>query len=139
MKVKQIMHKGVAWVTPETSLAQAARIMKRKDVGAIPVGKNDRLIGMVTDRDIVCRGLANGGARRARSVGDVMSRGIVYCRADDDVGKALRKMKSRKIRRLPVINEKKRMVGIVALGDVARRVAKSQCADVVRAVSAHHS
>src|SRR5579885_3332048 len=102
MKVKQIMHKGVAWVTPETSLVHAARTMKRKDVGAIPVGKNDRLIGMVTDRDIDCR-------------------------ADDDIGKALRTMKNRKIRRLPVINQKKRMVGILSLGDVARKVAKSQC------------
>ncbi len=139
MKVKQIMHKGVAWVTPETSLVQAARTMKRKDIGAIPVGKNDRLIGMVTDRDIVCRGLANSGGRKSLSVGDVMSKGIVYCRADDDIGKALRTMKNRKIRRLPVINQKKRMVGILSLGDVARKVAKSQCADVVRAVSAHHA
>ena len=54
MKVKQVMHKGVTWMTPETTLADVARQMKRKDVGAIPVGKNDRLVGMVTDRDIVC-------------------------------------------------------------------------------------
>lgn len=139
MKVKQVMHKGVSWVTPETSVAKVAKEMKRKDVGAIPVGKNDRLIGMVTDRDIVCRGLANGKAGKVLSAGDVMTKGIVYCRAEDDVAKALRTMKSKKIRRLPVIDAKKRMIGILSLGDIARKVAKPQCADVVRSVSAHHA
>lgn len=139
MKVKQVMHRGVTWVTPETPVAKLAKQMKRKDIGAIPVGKNDRLVGMVTDRDIVCRGLANGKAGRALSAGDVMTKGIVYCRTDDDVTKALRTMKSKKIRRLPVIDEDKRMVGILSLGDIARKVAKPQCADIVRSVSAHHA
>ena len=138
MKVKQVMHKGVTWVTPETAVADIARQMKRKDVGAIPVGKNDRLVGMVTDRDIVCRGLTNGKANRKLSAGDVMTKGIVYCNADDDVAKALRTMKAKKIRRLPVIDAKKRMVGMLSLGDIARKVAKPQCADMIRSVSAHH-
>ncbi|MGN6516041.1 MAG: CBS domain-containing protein [Rhizomicrobium sp.] len=139
MKVKQVMHKGVTWVTPETPVAKVAKEMKRKDVGAIPVGKNDRLVGMVTDRDIVCRGLANGKAGKTLSAGDVMTKGIVYCRTEDDVTKALRTMKSKKIRRLPVIDAKKRMVGILSLGDIARKIGKPQCADVVRSVSAHHA
>jgi CBS domain-containing protein len=139
MKVKQVMHKGVTWMTPETTLADVARQMKRKDVGAIPVGKNDRLVGMVTDRDIVCRGLANGKTNQKLNAGDVMTKGIIYCSADDDVTKALRIMKAKKIRRLPVIDAKKRMVGILSLGDIARKVAKPQCADMVRSVAAHHA
>ena len=138
MKVKQVMHKGVTWVTPETPVAKVAKAMKRKDVGAIPVGKNDRLVGMVTDRDIVCRGLANG-LSKGFSAGDVMTKGIVYCRADDDVTKALRTMKAKKIRRLPVIDANKRMVGMLSLGDISRKVAKPQCADIVRSISAHHA
>ena len=120
MKVKEVMHKGVDWVGPDTPLIELAKLMRQHDVGCIPIGENDRLIGMVTDRDIVCKGLAQNGfdVRRA-SARDVMTEGIHCCREDDDLAKAVRHMETLKVRRLPVINKSKRMVGILSLGDIS--------------------
>ena len=120
MKVKEAMHKGVDWVSPDTPVTELAKLMSDHDIGAIPIGEDDRLIGMVTDRDIVCKGLAqdNFDARRA-TARDVMTEGIHCCRDDDDLAKAVRHMETLKVRRLPVINKNKRMVGILSLGDVS--------------------
>jgi len=120
MKVKDAMHKGVDWVSPDTPVTELAKLMRDHDVGAIPIGENDRLVGMVTDRDIVCKGLAqdNFDARRA-TARDVMTAQIHCCREDEDLAKAVRHMEELKIRRLPVINKSKRMVGILGLGDVS--------------------
>src|SRR5262252_10319087 len=85
MKVKDAMHKGVDWVGPDTPVVELAKLMRDHDVGAIPIGENDRLVGMVTDRDIVCKGVAGGGDCNDLTAGDVMSKPIVYCRADEDV------------------------------------------------------
>src|SRR5262245_60538079 len=113
MKVKDAMHKGVDWVSPDTPVTELAKLMREHDIGAIPIGENDRLVGMVTDRDIVCKGLAqdgfDAGAATAR---DVMTPGIHCCRDDDDLAKAVRHMEELKVRRLAVINKSKRMVGI---------------------------
>ena len=83
MKVKDVMHKGVDWVSPDTPVTELAKLMCEHDIGAVPIGENDRLIGMVTDRDIVCKGLAqdNFDARRA-TAGEVMTPGIHCCRDD---------------------------------------------------------
>ena len=90
MKVKDAMHKGVDWVSPDTPVTELAKLMCEHDIGAIPIGENDRLIGMVTDRDIVCKGLAQDSfdARRA-TARDVMTPGIHCCRDDDDLAKAV--------------------------------------------------
>ena len=119
MKVKEVMHKGVDWVSPTTPVSELAKLMREHDIGSIPIGENDRLIGMVTDRDIVCKGLAsnNFDARRA-TARDVMTEGIHCCREDDDLAKAMHHMEKLQLRRLPVINKSKRMVGIISLGDV---------------------
>ena len=121
MKVKDAMHKGVDWVSPDTPVTELAKLMRDHDVGAIPIGENDRLIGMVTDRDIVCKGLArddfDAGGATAR---DVMTTEIHCCREDDALVKAVRHMEELKVRRLPVINKNKRMIGILSLGDVSR-------------------
>jgi CBS domain-containing protein len=111
MKVKDVMQRGVDWVSPDTPVTELAKLMREHDIGAIPIGENDRLIGMVTDRDIVCKGLAqdNFDADRA-TAGDVMTPGIHCCRGDDDLAKAIRHMETLKVRRLPVINKSKRMV-----------------------------
>jgi CBS domain-containing protein len=121
MKVKEVMHKGVDWVGPDTPVTDLAKLMRKHDIGAIPIGEDDQLIGMVTDRDIVCKGLAEDSfdARRA-TARDVMTPGIHCCREDDDLAKAVRHMEALKIRRLPVINKDKRMVGILSRHDVAR-------------------
>jgi CBS domain-containing protein len=139
MKVKEAMHKGVQWVGPDTPVTELAKLMRKHDVGAIPIGENDRLIGMVTDRDIVCKGLAKDSfdARRA-TASDVMTPGIHCCREDDDLAKAVRHMETLKIRRLPVINKSTRMVGILSLGDIGHVVPGDLLSECVKSVSAHH-
>jgi CBS domain-containing protein len=139
MKVKDAMHKGVDWVSPETPVAELAKLMSQHDIGAIPIGENDRLIGMVTDRDIVCKGLAQDGFDASQTTArDVMTPGIHCCREDDDLAKAVRHMETLKVRRLPVINKNKRMVGILSLGDVSHSAAGDLLTEWVKTVSAHH-
>jgi CBS domain-containing protein len=138
MKVKNAMHKGAEWVAPETPIAQVARKMKELDVGSIPVGENDKLIGMVTDRDITCRAVANGRDVGKLTARDVMTKGIFYCRDSEELDDALRIMESRKIRRLPVIDEKKRMVGMLSLGDVSHAASHELSGELCAAVSEHH-
>jgi CBS domain-containing protein len=139
MKVKEVMHGGVTWVSPNTPILELAKKMQAADVGSIPVGENDRLVGMVTDRDIVCRGLAGGKDLSKLTARDVMTSGIVYCRTDDDVGTAIDTMKNKKIRRLTVLDASKRMVGMLSLGDLSDKAGPTQFADVMRAVSSHHA
>jgi CBS domain-containing protein len=140
MKVKEAMHKGVDWVGSDTPVTDLAKLMRQHDIGAIPIGENDRLIGMVTDRDIVCKGLAENSfdARRA-TARDVMTPGIHCCGEDDDLAKAVRHMEELKVRRLPVINKNKRMVGILSLGDVSRSAPSDLLSEIVKSVSAHHN
>ena len=139
MKVKEAMHKGVDWVDPDTPITDLAKLMRQHDIGAIPIGENDRLIGMVTDRDIVCKGLAEDSfdARRA-TARDVMTPGIHCCREDDDLAKAVRHMEELKVRRLPVINKSKRMIGILSLGDVSRSAPSDLLSEILKSVSGHH-
>ena len=139
MKVKEAMHRGVEWVGPETPVSELAKLMRQRDIGSIPIGENDRLVGMVTDRDIVCKGLAQDGFDANRATArDVMTPGIHCCREDDDLAKAIRHMEQLQIRRLPVINKGKRMVGILALGDVSHSAPTELVSECVRSVSAHH-
>jgi len=139
MKVKDVMHKGVDWVSPDTPVTELAKLMRDHDVGAIPIGENDRLVGMVTDRDIVCKGLAHDSfdARQA-TAREVMTATIHCCREDDDLAKAVRHMEQLKVRRLPVINKNKRMVGILSLGDVSHSASGDLLSECVKSVSAHH-
>jgi CBS domain-containing protein len=139
MKVKDAMHKGVEWVGPDTPIAEIAKLMRGRDIGAVPIGDNDKLIGMVTDRDIVCNGLAKDGFDSAKSKArDVMTPGIHCCRDDDDLAKAVEHMESLRVRRLPVINKSKRMVGILSLGDLGHTAQREVVAEYVKSVSAHH-
>ncbi|MDQ8700124.1 CBS domain-containing protein [Hyphomicrobium sp. LHD-15] len=139
MKVKDAMHKGVEWVGPDTPITEIAKLMRGRDIGAVPIGDNDKLIGMVTDRDIVCSGLAKDGFDPGRSTArDVMTSGIHCCRDDDDLTKAVAHMESLRVRRLPVINKSKRMVGILSLGDLGHTAQREVVAEYVKSVSAHH-
>jgi len=133
------MHKGVDWVSPDTPVTELAKLMRDHDVGAIPIGENDRLVGMVTDRDIVCKGLARDtfDAHRA-TARDVMTAEIHCCREDDDLAKAVRHMEELKVRRLPVINKSKRMIGILSLGDVSQSAPVDLLSECIKSVSAHH-
>ena len=139
MKVKEAMHKGVEWVGPDTPVTELAKLMCTHNIGAIPIGENDRLIGMVTDRDIVCKGLAQEDFDVHRATArDVMTPGIHCCREDDDLAKAVRHMEALGLRRLPVINKGKRMVGMLALGDVGVLAPNDLLSEYVKHVSAHH-
>jgi len=138
MKVKTAMHKGVTWVEPTTSIEQLARLMREHDIGAIPIGENDRLVGMVTDRDVVCRCIAAGLDPKTTTARDVMTEGIIFCIDKQELDDAARIMETKKVRRLPVINGKKRMIGMLSLGDVYHRAPDHLGGEVMHAVSAHH-
>ncbi|MBN8605307.1 MAG: CBS domain-containing protein [Caulobacterales bacterium] len=138
MKVKDAMHVGVKWAEPDTSVVELAHMMRCHDVGAIPIGQNDRLIGIVTDRDIICRGVADRKDLSALKARDIMTPGVVWCSADEDLLDAVRRMEARKVRRMPVINADKRMVGILALGDISASASKALSGQVLGHVSAHH-
>lgn len=119
MLVNEIMTPTVHLVSPETTLREAAVALRDRDVGALPVGDNDRLVGMVTDRDIAVRGVAEGMDPTIDRVAAVMSEQVLYCFDDQPVEDARTYMKGKQVRRLPVLNRQKRLVGILALGDMA--------------------
>jgi CBS domain-containing protein len=129
MQVREVMTPGAECTRPDASLQQAAGRMKALDVGALPVcGDNDRLVGMLTDRDITVRAVAEGRDPKSARVQDAMSEGIDYCFEDDDVAEAARHMRDKQIRRLVVLNHDKRLVGIVSLGDLALETGDEQLA-----------
>lgn len=119
MHVKDLMSTSFKIISPDTTLRQAAEIMRDHDLGYLPVGENDRLKGAVTDRDIVVRGIASG-LDGGESVERVMTERISYCFDDDTIKEAAEVMKSEQIRRLVVLNESKRVCGVISLGDIAR-------------------
>src|SRR4051812_33080336 len=119
MKVNQIMTAHASCVAPDNTLVEAAGLMRELDVGALPVCDGDRIEGMVTDRDIVLRGVADGRDANTATVRDVMSPGAISVFADQEVEEVARLMEEKQIRRLPVLNRSRRIVGIVSLGDLA--------------------
>ena len=139
MKVKDAMHRGVDWVGPDTPVIELAKLMREHDIGAVPIGENDQLIGMITDRDIVCKGLALGEFdAELTTARDIMTEGIHCCREDDDLAKAVHHMEELRVRRLPVINKNRRMVGILSLGDVSNFAPNDLLSKYIKSVSSHH-
>jgi len=121
MKLKDILTKNPRVIGPDAMICEAARIMKKCDIGMLPVCDGERLVGAITDRDLAIRAVADGCDPLSTKVRDVMTSGICYCFEDQDLAEAGRLMEERQIRRLPVINRDKRLVGIVSLGDFAVR------------------
>ena len=119
MQLKDVMTPGVEVIAPEASIYEAAEKMSHLDVGPLPVCDGERLVGMLTDRDITVRAVAAGRDPRMTQVRDVMTPDVVYGFEDQDVQDAVRLMEQYQIRRLPVLNRSKRLVGIVSLGDLA--------------------
>ncbi len=117
-QLKDLMSRDVKVVSPDTTIDEAARIMRDGDFGMLPVGENDRMIGAVSDRDIAIRAVAEGKGPGTK-VREIMSTGICWAFEDDTVEGAAKIMSERQVRRLPVVNRDKRLVGIVALGDFA--------------------
>ncbi|GGD10637.1 CBS domain-containing protein [Aquisalinus flavus] len=133
--IRDIMTTDVTFATPGTSIAQAAQMMRDGDIGALPVGENDRLVGMITDRDIVIRCVAEGGDVNAADVRSAMTDTIRYCRENQTVDEVCRNMGDIQMRRLPVVNDEDRLVGIVSLGDLAARGSADQGGEALRDVA----
>ena len=129
-KLSEVMTKNVQIISPDATIKEAAQQMRGGDFGMLPVGEDDRMIGAISDRDIAIRAIAEGKESSTR-VRDVMSGGIVWAYETDTIEDAARIMSENQVRRLPVVNKDKRLVGIVALGDFA-----IDSADIVPAAEA---
>ena len=138
MNVEDAMHGPAEWVTVDTPVNEVADRMAKDDIGALPVGKDDRLVGMITDRDLATRVVAKGLDPRKALAEHVMTPNILYCRTGESVEDAVHLMDQLKIRRLPVLNHEKRMVGMLSLGDVAHAAPLQLAGELTRAVADHH-
>ena len=134
MKIRDVISKDVQVARPEDTLQNVAGRMAAGDFGFIPVADGDRLIGALTDRDIVVRAVASGAGPEARVL-DVLSRDALVVRADDDLKVALDLMSSRQIRRLPVVDKDGRLVGVVSLGDLSTRVKERYAGEALEEIS----
>jgi CBS domain-containing protein len=120
-KIRDVMTEGVELIDPEATLSDAAVRMAETDLGILPVGEDDRLIGVVTDRDLVVRGLAQGSDPNETRIREVMTDRVLYCFDDQEPSKAADDMAKQQIRRMPVVNRDKRLIGMVSLADIARK------------------
>jgi CBS domain-containing protein len=120
MRVREIMTSNVECLEPEATLKDIAQEMKSLDVGFIPICENDRLVGTVTDRDIVIRAVADGNDVNTIKARDIMSREIVYAFEEDDVKDVAEKMREKDVRRILIMDESKRLVGVVSIGDISK-------------------
>lgn len=139
MEISKAMHKNADWVSADTPVAEVAKLMKEHDIGSVPVGENDRLVGMITDRDIALRVVAEGRDMKKTLAKEIMTPGIVYCQTHQTVEDAIHLMDQKKIRRMPVLDGKKRMVGMLSLGDISHAVSRDLTGELARAVSDHHA
>jgi CBS domain-containing protein len=119
MKVSEVMTPEVKSIHPQAGLPEAAMAMRTLDVGSLPVLEGDRLVGIVTDRDIAVRAVAEGRDLATALVGDVMTKTVVHVFEDQDVDDAVERMATWQVRRLPVVNRQRRLVGILSLADLA--------------------
>ncbi len=137
MLVREAMSKDVEWIAPDTPLQEAALKMRDLDVGSLPVGAKDKVIGMITDRDIACRGVAVGCDPASTLVAEIMTKKVTWCYDDQDVTEAAQLMEKEQLHRLPVMNREKRMTGMLSLGDLALHAPHELSGEVVEAVSRH--
>lgn len=135
MLVREAMTQHAEWIVPETSLAEVAQKMRDKGIGCLPVGTNDRMVGMITDRDLACRAVADGLNPTTATAKQVMTKGVIWCFDDDDIEGAIRRMEEKKIHHMPVINHQKRLIGILSLSDLALRGPQELARNVSRLVS----
>ncbi len=140
MKIRDVMTSSVDWVTPSTSVIDIAKMMKKNDVGSVPVCEGDKLMGIITDRDIVLKVVAVGGDVNESSAKGIMNTNVITATADQDVHEAADLMSKYQIRRLPVLEQGK-LVGILALGDLAiEKIHINEAGDALSDISqgAHH-
>ena len=135
MQLSQILTRNVETIGPDTSVREAAQRMRSMDVGSLPVCDGRTLLGMVTDRDLAIRVLAEGRDPNATRVQDAMTPDVCFAFEDDDVQRAAEIMKEKQIRRLPVLDRDKHLVGIVALGDIATQGSDQLSGDTLEKIS----
>jgi len=140
MNVQEIMASAVQMVEPDKDLVSAAGRMKQYDIGCVLVGYGDHLAGIVTDRDIVLRGVATGNGTNDITVSEVMTRDPAFCSVDDTVRQAAMIMEDNQVRRLPVLDAQRKVVGIVSLGDICTHAPHALSGELIESVStpAHH-
>jgi CBS domain-containing protein len=131
MKIKEISTPDPQWISPNASLTEAAKKMRILDIGMLPVCENDRLIGTVTDRDITVRAVAEGLDPKTVKVRQMMTQEVVFCFENRSVEEAAQLMEEKKIRRLPVLDAQRHLVGIVSIGDLAARAHEQKLAGQV--------
>ena len=134
MKVSEVMTRDVVVANPRQSICDAAKLMAESDMGALPVGENDRLVGVITDRDIAVRAVAKRLSPDT-PVRDVMSQEVLYCFEDEEVEHVARNMADQQIRRLPVLNREKRLIGIVSIGDLALHAKPKTAGEAIAGIS----
>ena len=134
MKVSEVMSRDVRIASPQDSISRAARVMVEIDAGSLPVGENDRLIGVITDRDIAVRAVAKDKPPTT-PVRDIMSSEVLYCYDDQDLEEVAQNMADERVRRLPVVSREKRLVGIISLGDLARNEDSATAGQTVADIS----
>ena len=135
MLVKDIMSHDIEFVTNENTLQEAAEKMKDLDVGELPIIVGNEAVGVITDRDIVIRGVAHGLVPNAATVVDAMTEGIIACKEDDTIEEVARTMSSKKVRRMPVMDADGKLSGMVSLGDLALNLDKSLVGEVLMEIS----
>jgi CBS domain-containing protein len=134
-KVREVMSDRPRCVSPDTPVSEAAQLMETEDVGALPVLDGEELAGMVTDRDIVIRAIAKGKDPRGMPVREVSTRDVVSIRGDEDLSEALKLMASYKVRRLPVVDDGNRLIGVLAQADAALEANEKAVGQMVEAIS----
>ncbi|OJW51071.1 MAG: hypothetical protein BGO67_12120 [Alphaproteobacteria bacterium 41-28] len=135
MKVKEIMTKEVKMIGPNLPIKEAARLMRDNDIGIVLVEEDDRLVGVLTDRDITIRSLASGRDPLAIAIKEIMTPKVLYCFEEDSIEDVAKNMGKNHVRRLPVLNKDKRLVGIISLGDVASKGSKPAAAEALFLIS----
>ena len=134
-KVREVMTDRPRCVTLETPISEVAQLMESEDIGSLPVLEGDQLAGVVTDRDIVVRAVAKGKDPRGMPVREIASREVVTVYAEDDLSNALKRMAAEQVRRLPVVDEDNRLVGILSQADVALEVKEKAVGEMVEEIS----
>ncbi|MEQ8348443.1 MAG: CBS domain-containing protein [Sneathiellaceae bacterium] len=135
MQIKELMTSQVELCSPGTTLLEAAREMKKRGIGFLPVGDDDRLAGTVTDRDIVIRGVAAGHEPRIATVADVMSKEVLYLFEDQSLEEAAESLARNAVRRMPVVDRDKRLTGVISLGDLAAQGLSAEVGDALVEIS----
>lgn len=136
MNIKEIMNPKTDLVSLTTTLQNAAEIMASDSVGFLLIGDGDQLAGTLTDRDIVVRGVAHHKSPDEAKVGDILTDKVLYCREDQDVEEVARNMSEQQVRRMPVVNSDKMLVGVVSIGDIAQHLSADTAGQVLKGVTA---